>query len=280
MRTGRVAAEKVQANASRSATRDACAVWWATPGRGALLTALLADEERAHAESISHADTRDQYVTARALLRVILARRVGAPPASLRIGVACLHCGSEVHGKPRLISAGTPWTFSISHTSGRIAVAIGRERAVGIDVEAIHDALDPQRTVLAAEALTLGERAAYDRLPAADRARAMAAWWSRKEAVLKATGDGLAVSPSRVLVSSPDRPPALLGWDAGPLGGDRRALVRAGRPPMSARLHDLQPPHGFVGCVAVLGTAPVDVSEHDGDHVLREWHGAASLSSA
>lgn len=265
--------------APRSATRDACDVWWAAPGRGAWLTALLADEERVHAESIRHAGTRDQYVTARALLRVILARRMGAPPASLPIGVACPRCGSEAHGKPRLIGGGTPWTFSISHTSERIAVAIGRGRAVGVDVEAIHDARDPQRAALAAEALAPGERAAYDRLPIRDRAHAMAAWWSRKEAVLKATGDGLAVSPARVLVSSPDRPPALLGWDAGPIGGDRRAPVQAGRPPVSARLHDIESPHGYVGCVAMLGTAPLDVVEHDGDHVLRQWQAAASLPS-
>ena len=207
------------------------------------------------------ADSRDQFVTARALLRLVLAPEIHVPPSRVALVARCQRCGSGRHGKPRLLDAGLPLAFSLTHVGGCVAIATTPGRAVGVDVEIAHDRTDPEREALAAAALAPQELAAYRRIPADDRGRAMAVWWSRKEAVLKATGDGLAVPPSRVLVSEPGSPAALLGSDA---DGDSAAVLAPG----SARLYDLRHDPGYVGCVAVLGTRRLTVDEHDGDQML------------
>ena len=53
---------------------------------------------------------------------------------------------------------------------------------------------------------------------------ARARMWSRKEAILKATGHGLVVDPSQVVVSSPDAPAALLEWSRRRRAGSRGCL--------------------------------------------------------
>lgn len=93
----------------------------------------------------------------------------------------------------------------------------------------------------------------------------MAVWWTRKEAVLKATGDGLTVAPDRVHVSDPSRPAALLGWDH-PTGPGPAPGPGAAPPPLA--LHDLAPGPGYVACLAVFSTRPVEVQEADGDALL------------
>ena len=78
---------------------------------------------------------------------------------------------------------------------------------------------------------------------------------TRKEALLKATGDGLAVAPATITVTPPDAPPALVAWTAAP------PLASA------AHLFDLDPGPGHVASLAVLG-ARLAVVERDGDGLL------------
>lgn len=212
------------------------------------------------------AGARDQFATARALLRLVLAPLVDLPPRAIELGVRCQRCGSQDHGKPQLLGSSTPASFNLTHVDGTVAVAVTTGRAVGIDVTAARDGADPRSEALAATALAPGERAAYRRLPPDERGHAMAVWWSRKEAVLKATGDGLAVDPARVLVSDPSHPPALLGWDLG--GGSPVSSA-----PAYARLHDLRRGTDHVGCVAVIGPRPLIVDERDGGAMLRDASG-------
>ena len=87
------------------------------------------------------------------------------------------------------------------------------------------------------------------------------AYWTRKEALLKATGDGLRVAPAALTVTPPDAPPALVAWEAtAPLAA-------------AAHLFDLSPGSGHVASLAVLGPR-LGVVERDGDALL------AALSSA
>jgi 4'-phosphopantetheinyl transferase len=69
--------------------------------------------------------------------------------------------------------------------------------------------------------------------------------WVRTEALLKATGHGLRLDPTTVLLSGPDREPELIGWP---------------EPTAPAvRLHDVETTPGFVAAVAVLTADPVCV---------------------
>jgi 4'-phosphopantetheinyl transferase len=135
-------------------------------------------------------------------------------------------CGANDHGRLRLDASLTaPVSFGVTRRGARVGIAVTEGRAVGVDVEVAEDPDDPQRAALAAEVLCPAELVAYRRLPAATRSRAVGRWWTRKEAVLKATGDGLAVPPARLHVSGPDAPAALLAWfDPSPTTGHRPAV--------------------------------------------------------
>jgi 4'-phosphopantetheinyl transferase len=240
-------------------------VWWARPHRVDEVADLLSYGERQRAASLRDAAERARFATGRALLRLLLAERLYVQPSCVPLGYSCRVCGARHHGKPLLLGLRARDRFSISHAGRRVAVALTTARSVGIDVEVDHDPGDPQRLALARLALSPTERPVYERLPGVARGRAMTLWWVRKEAVLKATGDGLAISPAAVLVSGPDRPPALVGWDARRLSESSRSVGFRG----PAQLKDLSPGVGYVASVAVLGPAPVAVLEHDGDAVLQ-----------
>lgn len=239
-----------------------CAVWWATPSDGLDVLALLSEGERARAARFRRPGDRARYATGRALLRAVLADRTGLPAAAVPLTAVCTHCGSREHGKPGVRGPDALRSaVSLAHRGDRVVVALTAGRAVGVDVEAEAGVGAPDGAGVSSEALAPEEWAAHVRLPREERRRAFAVWWARKEAVLKATGHGLAVPPSGVLVSAPGTPAELLAWRAGPGAGDLS--------PGAAHLKDLAPGAGYVGCVAVLGGTALRVREYDGDAVLR-----------
>ena len=238
-------------------------------------TDLLDDTERRKLARLVRSEDRERYVTAHALVRLLLSARTGVPAATLQLDRTCDRCGGG-HGKPRLPGgAGAPCApvaFNLAHAGNRIvaAVADGPGLDVGVDVERIPA---PGAPVLdgSAALLTDDEVAVYRRLSPARRGRALAVWWTRKEAVLKATGDGLAVDPSTIEVTAPHVAPALL---RGPSGDDHhepperaRPDAPGHRPPIALR--DLDAGPGYVGSVAVLGATSLEVTEHDAGPLLR-----------
>lgn len=244
-----------------------CAVWWATPTHAQDLLGLLDDTERRSAARLARAADRDRYVTAHALVRLLLADRTGQPAAQLRFDRTCRRCGGD-HGKPRLVQARpgarAAASFNLAHAGDRVVVMVADgDLDAGVDVERVPGAHAAVLGTASAGVLTARERSALQQLPSARRGHALAVWWTRKEAVLKATGDGLAVPPSTVEVTPPDAAPALTGWVAnGPQDG-AGAQGSAGGPPSPLALRDLDAGPGYVGCVAVCGAHSVDVIERD-----------------
>lgn len=234
----------------------ACDVWWATPSDRTDLLQRLDDREQRRAARLRRADDRDRFVTARALLRLVVAERTGTAPSELRIDTTCERCGAD-HGKPRLLGHGGAITFSIGHSGHRIVVAVADGAAVGVDVEWVgsHDAAS--LTALSDSILAPTELDDYRRLEPAARGRALAVWWTRKEAVLKATGDGLTVPMPRVTVTAPDEPAALRSPDGADLGAAAMVTMR-----------DLDPGGGGVACLAALDVSSLSVTERDGDDLL------------
>lgn len=148
------------------------------------------------------------FVGAHALMRTALGERLGVDPGSLRFERHCLTCGTDQHGKPRIMGH-LDLHMSLSYTDRLAVLAMSEDGEVGVDVEDVTEAdFDGFEAVtLAAEEMAALEGYEGDSLLAA-RAKV----WARKEAVLKATGDGLVVDPTEVVVTGPREPPALVGW--------------------------------------------------------------------
>ncbi|MGC5166503.1 4'-phosphopantetheinyl transferase family protein [Luteimicrobium sp. DT211] len=164
------------------------------------------------------ADARDP------LLRAMLADAgipAPGPDGAPLLVRCCVTCGSRAHGKPEApgaLEAG--WHLSVSYAAGVVVVALTDEGPVGVDVEDVAAVAHADvRPVL----LSDDERAARPAWTDRDVARA----WTRKEALLKATGHGLAVAPSSVTLGDPDAPGELRRWpaDAGPAPSPRWAAL-------------------------------------------------------
>jgi 4'-phosphopantetheinyl transferase len=253
-----------------------CSVWWATPTTSLALSALLDPTEHQKLARMAREEDRARYLTAHALVRLLLADRTGEPPGDLRFERTCRRCGGN-HGKPRLADAqrssrSDPVAFNLAHAGDRVAVVVADDHGVevGIDVEAIPDRDDPVLVGAVPDLLTLPELAAYRRQTAGRRGYALARSWTRKEAVLKSTGEGLTVAPSTVEVTAPDAAPALVrrpppeGDESVSGASDAVWRLRG----MSVALHDLDAAPGYVGCVALLGASSVGVTERDADPLL------------
>jgi 4'-phosphopantetheinyl transferase len=216
-----------------------CQVWWARPEAARdELEALLDAGERARLSRMRRAEDRARYVVSHALARVVLAAHVDAAATALGFAMACRHCGVSDHGKPRLSNAGDI-DFSLSHSGERVVLAVARGAAVGVDVERLGARRDIDALIPAV--LSAAEQRVVAALPAAERALALLRYWTRKEALLKATGHGLALAPAAITVTPPDAPPALVAWEAAP--------------PLDSQAHlfDLKPGPGHVASLAVLG---------------------------
>ena len=169
--------------------------------------ALLDSGELARAERKGRAAP---FVTGHALVRRVLGELVGCDPAQLAFERRCATCNSDRHGKPSLVDA-PGWHFSLSYTPDVAVVAVAHGADVGVDVE---DLTDADFEGFAAATLSRDEVDGFEGLTGHELLEARARVWARKEAVLKATGHGLVVDPSEVLVSGPGEAPALVDWRA------------------------------------------------------------------
>jgi 4'-phosphopantetheinyl transferase len=216
-------------------------VWWARPGqqRPEHLDLLVAAERERRSALRQPAD-QARFTVATALVRLAAGRRLGLPAHAVPIDRTCPDCGRP-HGRPRL--PGHDLAVSISHSADRVLVALAGA-PVGVDVEEISDRVDPDE--LASHVLAAGERA-----PTRPE---FFCYWTRKEAVVKATGDGLRMALTKVAVTAPGAPPRLLRY------GERRDLV--------ASLADLDAGTGYASAVAVLAAGPLRVSSQDATGLL------------
>jgi 4'-phosphopantetheinyl transferase len=197
------------------------------------LAGLLSSAERATAARFMFTRDQDRYIVSHAALRSILARYLRAKPSML-----CFTQGPQE--KPRLAGV-TGVSFNLAHSGDRALIGVAFGREVGIDVEQFRDADDLE--ALAASCFAGSELAAWRGLPTAARKSAFFLTWTRKEAYLKARGDGLARpldsfdvtvgadSSPRLLRDAQD-PAATAGWtffdlDAGP--GYAATVAIAGR---------------------------------------------------
>lgn len=160
--------------------------------------ALLDTHERARAARFVRPVDRRRFVAAHALLRRTLADHTGVAPADLVIeGRPCVRCG-EPHGKPGLVGRGPE--FNLTHSAGVVAVAVSSDRAVGLDVQ---ESRNIDHRGLARRFFSPAERADIEARDDAAGLLRFHQLWARKEAVLKATGEGITAGLAEVDAREP-----------------------------------------------------------------------------
>jgi phosphopantetheinyl transferase len=184
----------------RALASGASAVLFVAPCAGAArfasITDVLAPAERERSARFHFPEDADAYVAAHAALRLLLRIAGGSAEARWEFAVA-------PGGRP-LVSrdTGQPLHVSLSHCRGVAAAAVNWRSMLGIDVETerwLPDLDDLVRTTMTARE---ADAIRVARFPSASFLRL----WTRKEAVLKTLGLGLAVDPSRLDVLMPEQP--------------------------------------------------------------------------
>jgi 4'-phosphopantetheinyl transferase len=164
----------------------------------------LSGEERQRASGFHFSTDRFRFMRSRGLLRMLLGRYLETDPARVK-----LTYGSN--GKPELAADSSPsdLTFNLSHSEVVVLYAIARGRRIGVDIERIRPGLSRER--IPEHFFSPTEVRALRALPAMLQPSAFLACWTRKEAYLKARGDGLTVPLNEFEVSvEPNEPPRLL----------------------------------------------------------------------
>lgn len=161
----------------------------------ATLHDLLDPVERSRAARFRNEQDRRRFVVARATLRMLLGEYTVTAPH--RVAIRLLPGGKPALGSE---SATAGLHFNLSHC-GELALFAFADREVGIDVERLARHSDMGR--VAAHFFSPEEAVAFRRLVGIERARFFFRTWVRKEAYVKATGEGFALDPARVSVATP-----------------------------------------------------------------------------
>lgn len=203
----------------------------------------LSPVERTRAGRFHSLEDCKHYVIAHGVLREVLGRYLKHAPSDV------LLC-TLPNGKPVLAPElnDVQLEFNLSHSHELALIAVSRERRLGIDVERIRAVLDGK--VIAARFFAPGETVTLSALPERLQLEAFFACWTRKEAYIKARGEGLRISLDTFAVAvAPGQSPGLLYDVADPQAVSRWSL------------HSLDVGAAYVASLAVEGQ----------DWRLRHW---------
>jgi len=210
---------------------DGLALWFATlsadDGEFARAAAWLSPAEHARAARFGREHLRRRYIVGRASLRWTLGRTLSMPPAAVPIV-------RGERGRPRLDGIGE-LDFNISHTDDAALIGIARDGRIGVDIE--RDDREVNADGLARKFLTPAEQATLTALAADERRVRFLRYWTCKEAMSKATGDGLA-APFREIEVTLDN-------------GIELVAGHAPYDPPRWRLLEAAAPEGFIATVAL-----------------------------
>jgi len=180
-------------------------LWWCGLARtGAELAAVsvhLSAAERTRAQRFGTDELRDRWIAGRGALRELLGLALGIAPSAVEIR-------RGVRGRPELVDAGSGIDFNVSHTRGVALIGIARglpaDTRIGIDIERLDRDVGVDR--LARKFLTASERASLADLDLRQRRERFVRYWTCKEAMSKATGDGLIAPFGRLGVELSETP--------------------------------------------------------------------------
>lgn len=143
--------------------------------------AVLEPSERARADRFVHHSDRARFIAAHGVLRHVLAAYVDISAEALRFSAG-------PQGKPCLTGSGP--SFNLSHADGFTLIGVARaEYHLGVDVERHHPI--SEMAALVQSTFSPAEIIAWGALPSSEREAGFFRLWTRKEAFVKATGEGL-----------------------------------------------------------------------------------------
>jgi 4'-phosphopantetheinyl transferase len=219
--------------------RDEVHVWRASleqPGaRVGELRALLSPEEKGRAARFHFEKDRAHFVVARGVLRTLLGLYLGSRPAELNFTYSPF-------GKPALAldrPSAPPILFNVSHSGGLALYAFTRGREVGVDVEQAR--ADFAGEEIAARFFSAREVECLRAVGQDLRTEAFFNCWTRKEAYIKAIGEGLSRPLDSFAVSLTPGEPAALLYSANASEPSRWSF------------RELKPAPGYAAALAVEG---------------------------
>ncbi len=210
---------------------------WRIPAEGSPeslqeLRSLLSPEELRRAARFHRPADREAFLRRRGQVRRILGACLDRDPRSLRFRAG-------PRGKPALAkdSAASRLRFNWSHSGEWALLAAGLDMEIGIDLERIRPLADMK--AIARRYFSSLECRQLEALPEEDRLAGFFLCWTRKEALLKALGTGLAGRLDRFAVSLAPGEPARILWTAEPFPGG-----------LSWELHALEAAAGYPAALA------------------------------
>ena len=193
----------------------------------------LSQDEKERANRFRFEKNRNEFIISRGSLRVLLGSYLGVPAHEVGFGYS--H-----YGKPYLVDSDhiSPVEFNLSHSEGIVLLAFTRGRKVGVDIEYVGRNFDFEE--IAARFFSAAEQQMLRNTPTEERGTAFFRCWTRKEAYIKALGNGLSHLLFEFDVSmAPTQVSALLATRPDPSEADRWLL------------RDLPVTAGYVGALAV-----------------------------
>ncbi len=210
-----------------------CVALEVPPEATAALNETLGEGERLRSARRHSARERQRFIVAHGALRELLGGYLGVEPGAVRF----VH---NAFGKPALSPAfGSRLRFNLSHSAGLALIAVAVDADVGIDVECVRWHRDYDE--IARHFFSAAELAQLEALEGDLRARAFFACWTKKEAYVKACGEGLTTPLASFSVP--------LATVAGALPDGSSDGTAVGR----WALYALHPAPGYVGALAIRG---------------------------
>lgn len=152
---------------------------------------VLDTNEQTRAEKFSNDLLRKRYVVAHGRLRQVVAQLLNEAPEKIRVA-------KTAHGKPYLADS-PELAFNLSHSAGAMVIAVGWLCQIGVDLERCQ----PRAGLhgLVEKCFAEEEIAYWNSLPKAQQTVEFYRFWTRKEALAKATGRGIAIGLNQCVVN-------------------------------------------------------------------------------
>ncbi len=146
----------------------------------------LSPDEKQRADRFHFDQHRNEFILSRGTLRVVLASYLGSSPESLSFEYS-------KHGKPALSEAyaAQKLNFNLSHTAGMMLLGVVRERRIGVDIEKIRSEFNVLE--IAERFFSPQEQHGLRELATISQYDVFFRCWTRKEAYIKAKGEGLSI---------------------------------------------------------------------------------------
>jgi 4'-phosphopantetheinyl transferase len=199
------------------------------------LVGFLSVDELARAGRFHFERDQRRFIVARGILRKILGNYLGENPVDIRFEYTS-------YGKPALApgAGSNNFCFNLSHSDTCALYAITHGKKIGIDIERIRD--DVAHGQIAQKFFSQGEIRLLEKTNKNKQSELFFKYWTRKEAILKARGEGISFSMERCDVSS------ISGNVLSPI-----SLQENNNESANLYVQDLFPGNNYVAAIAVEG---------------------------